>query len=147
MISFVTVGMALEIGPAGLLRKLAPEQPRTVVTAPIAVDLSGYSIDPDKRDNYVFVTVAMNVPGSDEEREVCRMMPRLRAVVMQDVGDKLREQTGNTGVAAPALIDFARKRLTSALNTDLGGEFGMLVQTDWRAAPQPSCPREPDEDF
>lgn len=148
MISFVTVGMALEVGPAGLIAQFSSkDEPRTVVTAPIAVDLSGYSIDPGKRDKYVYVTVAMKVPGPSQEQDVCRMMPRLRAVVVHEVGDKMRLQADTGGAVAPALIDFARTRITEALNTDVGNEFGMLVQTDWRAAPNPSCPREPDEDF
>ncbi|MEQ9574874.1 MAG: hypothetical protein RLN77_04760 [Rhodospirillales bacterium] len=83
----MTVGMALEVGPSGLLRRLVPPEPRTVVSAPIAVDLGGYSISPGKRDRYVWVTVAMKVPGPRQEAEICRMMPRLRAVIVQELGD------------------------------------------------------------
>jgi hypothetical protein len=147
MFSFVTVGMALEVGPAGLLRKFAPAELRTVVTAPIAVDLGGYSVRPGKRDRYVWVTVAMKVPGPRQEAEICRMMPRLRAVIVQELGDKMRETPDDTGAVAPALIDFARQRITQALDTDVGGEFGLLVLTDWRGAPFPSCPREADEEL
>ncbi|MEQ9558700.1 MAG: hypothetical protein RIG67_23240 [Rhodospirillales bacterium] len=147
MFSFVTVGMELEGGPGGLLRRFAPPEPRTVVSAPIAVDLGGYSISPGKRDRYVWVTVAMKVPGPRQEAEICRMMPRLRAVIVQELGDKMRETPDDTGAAAPALIDFARARITRALDTDVGREFGLLVLTDWRGAPYPSCPRETEDEM
>jgi hypothetical protein len=151
MFSFVTVGMALEVGPAGLFRKISPDDPRTIVSAPIAVDLGGYSIKPGKRDHYVWVTVAMKVPGPHQEAEVCRLMPRLRAVVLQSLGDRLRGGSETPGVLpgvlAPALIDFARAEIGRVLDTDINREFGLLVLDDWRGAPPTSCPKDPGEEL
>lgn len=147
MVSCVTVGMALEVGPSGLFRRLQPDEPRTVITASIAVDLGGYSISPGKRDRYVWVTVAMKVPGPRQEAEICRMMPRLRAVVVQELADKMRADPEGSGATAPALIDFARMRITQVLDTDVGGEFGLLVLNDWRGAPFPSCPSEANDEL
>ena len=148
----ITIGMALEVGPGQmapgrLFQRLSPPSPRAVVTAPIAVDLSGYSLDPNKRDRMVYVTVAMMVGDDRQEASLCRNMPRLRAAVIQNLGAKLRDEGDAGGAAAPSMVAYACDLVGAAVDTDIGREFGLMIAEDWRQAPPPTCPEGPGEEF
>ena len=148
----ITIGMALEVrpeemAPGKLFQRLAPPSPRPVVTAPIAVDLSGYSLDPNKRDRMVYVTIAMMVADDRQEDALCRNMPRLRAAVIQNLGSKLRDEGDTDGAAAPSMVDYARDLVAAAVDTDVGREFGLLIAEDWRQSSSATCPVGPGAEF
>jgi hypothetical protein len=147
LFSCITIGVALETGPGALFQRLAPKSPRPVFTAPIAIDLSGYSLDPAKRDHMVFVTVAMTAADMQEEAILCQNMPRLRTAVIQKLAGKLRSERENQGVAAPSIVEYTRDLAAQAFNVEIVGEFGLLVDKDWRRAPTPTCPEVPGEEF
>ena len=45
------------------------------------------------------------------------------------------------------MVDYARNLVATAVENDVGQEFGLMIVEDWRQAPSPTCPEGPGEEF
>lgn len=118
---------------------VVPPGPETVHTRPIALDVSGYDLKHRTRNDILFVAARIRVADGADKDAVCRLMPRLTAVILQDFGQRVRAVNGAIAENAAALQSFLRERFNRALGKPAIDMVDILTFKDQIQAPETNC--------
>lgn len=117
----------------------APLEMRTVVTDPVPLDRRGYSLTGSKQDDLVFVSVEMIVRHQRDRQRVCKLMPRLKASILSDLGPRLRPAPATVAPDGEAVNAFVHDRFDSALGGNVVTRATVRVSDHRRGVPKSNC--------
>jgi hypothetical protein len=138
---FLTNTGPLALGPDGQ-QAAAPPPPlerSTVVMEPVPLDPRGYSLTGLEQGDLIYVSVEMVVRNKPDRLLVCKLMPRLTASVLRDLGPKLWSRPTLNNLDEAAINEFVRDRFDHALGAKVVAEANVRFIDNRRAAPTPNC--------
>lgn len=112
---------------------------RTVIMEPVPVDRRGYSLKAAKTGDQVFVSVQMTVTKPKDRARVCKLMPRLVASVLRDLGPVVWKAPRNATLEGPDVDAFVRRLFTRELGGNPIEAATVRITDDVRRAPRPNC--------
>lgn len=138
---FLTNTGPLALGPDGNRQSVSPPplDPSTIVMEPVPLDPRGYSLTGLEQNDLVFVSVEMLVRTKRDRLLVCKLMPRLTATILRDLGPRLWSQPTLNNLDEVGTNLFVRDRFDHALGAKVIAEATVRFVENRRAAPKPNC--------
>ncbi|MEQ8806890.1 MAG: hypothetical protein RIE87_15145 [Rhodospirillales bacterium] len=137
---FLTNTGPLALGPDGQQSAAPPPlEPSTIVMEPVPLDPRGYSLRGLEQDDLIYVSVEILVRTKPDRLLVCRLMPRLTATILRDLGPRLWSQPTFNNLDEAGTNLFVRDRFDQALGAKVVAEATVRFVEDRRAAPKPNC--------
>ena len=131
----------LAIGPDAERRPppIAPEDQRTVVMEPVPLDPRGYTLTGSEQDDLIYVSVEMVTHRKDDRQLVCKLMPRLKAAILTDLGPRLRALSSLADIDEIATNQFIRARFDHALGAHVVAAAKVSFLQNRRQGRSPNC--------
>lgn len=136
---FLTNTGPLALGPDGQKSAAPPIEPSTIVMEPVPLDPRGYSLNGLEQDDLIFVSVEMVVRTKPDRLLVCKLMPRLTAAILRDLGPRLWSQPTLNNLDEVGTNLFVRDRFDHALGAKVVAKATVRFVENRRAAPKPNC--------
>lgn len=138
---FLTNTGPLALGPDGNRQNASPPplEPSTIVMEPVPLDPRGYSLTGLEQNDLVYVSVEMVVRTKPDRLLVCKLMPRLTAAILRDLGPRLWSQPTLNNLDEVGVNVFVRDRFDQALGAKVIAEATVRFVENRRAAPKPNC--------
>ena len=138
---FLTNTGPLALGPDGNRQSAPPPplEPSIIVMEPVPLDPRGYSLTGLEQNDLVYVSVEMVVRTKPDRLLVCKLMPRLTAAVLRDLGPRLWSQPTLNNLDKVGVNAFVRDRFDRALGAKVIAEATVRFVENRRAAPKPNC--------
>lgn len=112
---------------------------RTVVMEPVALDRQGYDLKGSVTGEPLFVSVEMTVSRKQARKTVCRLMPRLKAAVLTDLGPLVWASYRGGLAEGPGIDGFVQGRFERALGIGVIEQVKVRFLDHPRQAPEPNC--------
>lgn len=137
---FLTNTGPLALGPDGnRLSAPPPLDLSTIVMEPVPLDPRGYSLKGLEQGDLIYVSVEMVVRTKPDRLLVCKLMPRLTAAILRDLGPRLWSQPTLNNLDEVGVNRFVRDRFDQALGAKVVAEATVRFVENRRAAPKPNC--------
>lgn len=125
--------------PTPFEEEIAPATERVIIMDPVPIDRRGYDLQGTKPDDQIYVSVELLVRRKAHRKDVCNLMPRLRAAVLRDLGPRFwRSRTGYID-EGQSVDRFVQASFSGALGVAMVERVTVRFVTDRRQAPKSNC--------